>query len=63
MSNNLETGGLDRSLFQIEPSTQLIGVFEALAAIYEEVGLPQKAAREAALADLECSFTTLPLAA
>lgn len=63
MSNNIETGVLDRSSFQIEPSRQLIGLFEQLSAIYQEVGLAPKSAREAALADLECSFTVLPMAA
>ncbi len=58
-----QTGGLDRVIFQIAPTRNLVNLLEELTSLYEEAGLPAAVAREAALADLECSFTILPLAA
>lgn len=46
-----------------EPLEALSRVLRKLAAIYEEAGVPPRAARTAALADLECDFGVLPLAA
>ncbi len=46
-----------------DPVNALSKVLSKLAAIYEEAGVPPSAARTAALADFECDFGVLPLAA
>jgi hypothetical protein len=63
MSTQIETGELDRTIIQMEPMQRLVSVLETLVAIYQEAGLDSQGARQAALADLECTFTVLALAA
>lgn len=46
-----------------DPVNALYGALEALAAIYEEAGVAPEAARYAALADFECDFGVLSIAA
>lgn len=46
-----------------DPVEALFGVLDELTAIYEDAGVPPVAARTAALADFECDFGLLPLAA
>jgi hypothetical protein len=47
----------------LDPVGALYGALQELAAIYQEAGVPPQAARIAALADFECDFGVLPLAA
>ena len=46
-----------------DPVGALYGALQALTAIYQEAGVSPQAARIAALADFECDFGVLPLAA
>lgn len=46
-----------------DPLKALSRALNKLTAIYEEAGVPPRAARNAALADFECDFGVLPLAA
>ena len=62
MKTPKQTGGLDRIKFQAE-AIQFGKMLDALAAIYQEVGLAPQFARAAALADLECIPGELALAA
>lgn len=64
MNNNANNpGSLGRNEFRADPLGALFGALEELTAIYTEAGVPPQAARFAALADLECDFGVLPLAA
>ena len=64
MNNNTNNpGSLGRSPSQADPIRALYGALQALTAIYQEAGVSPQAARIAALADLECDFGVLPLAA
>ncbi len=64
MSNNTNPESLDGNQFQAEPRrTPLGNLLEALAQIYQEVGLPPSVARRAAVADLESNFRSLAVAA
>jgi hypothetical protein len=56
-------GSLGRNENLADPFGALAGALNALTAAYEEAGVPTEAARTAALADLECDFGVLPLAA
>ena len=46
-----------------DPLGALFNALDELTAVYAEAGVPPEAARIAALADLECDFAVLPLAA
>jgi hypothetical protein len=46
-----------------DPVRALYGALQELTAIYQEAGVSPQAARTAALADFECDFGVLPLAA
>ncbi len=46
-----------------DPVEALYGALDELTAIYEEAGVPPISARSAALADFECDFGLLALAA
>lgn len=59
--NSNSPGSLGRK--KPEALEVLSEVLNSLAAIYEEAGVPPRAARIAALADFECDFGVLPLAA
>ncbi len=59
--NNNGPGNLGRK--KPEALAALSELLNSLAAIYEEAGVPPRAARTAALADFECDFGVLPLAA
>lgn len=64
MSNNAnDPGNLGRNEFRADPLEALFGVLDELTAAYVEAGVPPYAARNAALADFECDFGVLPLAA
>lgn len=64
MTNNTNNpGSLNRNPFQADPIRALYGALQELTAIYQEAGVSPQAARTAALADLECDFGVLPLAA
>jgi len=64
MNNNANNpGSLGRNELLADPLRALFGTLEELTAIYKEAGVPPQAARIAALADLECDFGVLPLAA
>lgn len=64
MNNNANNpGSLGRNEFQADPARALFGALQELTAIYQEAGVPPQAARIAALADFECDFGVLPLAA
>ena len=64
MNNNTESGDRDRTNFPANEAYKFLGsLLERLSAAYESVGLPPGEARRAALADLECDFDCLPLAA
>ena len=64
MNNNANNpGSLGRNEILADPLRALFGALDALTAAHEEAGVPSEAARSAALADLECDFGTLPLAA
>lgn len=56
-------GSLGRNENLADPFGALFGALDALTAAYEEAGVPFEAARSAALADLECDFGALPVAA
>lgn len=65
-TNNTNTGGPGRNPFRATPGDPLGALFNALdelTAVYAEAGVPPEAARVAALADFECDFAVLPLAA
>ena len=61
--NTNDPGGLGRNETLADPLKALFGALLELTSIYEEAGVPPQAARVAALADLECDFGVLPLAA
>jgi len=64
MNNNTDNpGSLGRNRFQADPVEALYGALQELTAAYQEAGVPPQAARIAALADLQCDFGVLPLAA
>ena len=64
MNNNANNpGSLGRNETLADPFRALFGALDTLTTIYEEAGMPTEAARTAALADLECDFVGLPLAA
>ena len=56
-------GSLGRNETEADPLRALFGALHELTTIYLEVGVPPHAARTAALADFECDFGVLPLAA
>jgi len=56
-------GSLGRSETEADPLRALFGALHELTSVYLEAGVPPKAARIAALADFECDFGVLPLAA
>jgi hypothetical protein len=58
--NNPRTSGFIK---KSDPLNALSKVLNELVLIYEEAGVPSPAARIAALADFECDFGVLPLAA
>jgi len=64
MNNNTNNpGSLGRNETQADPLWALFGALQELTVAYQEAGVPPQAARIAALADFECDFGVLPLAA
>jgi len=64
MNNNTNNpGSLGRNDTLADPLRALFGALDALTTVYLEAGVPAEAARIAALADIECDFGVLPLAA
>jgi hypothetical protein len=61
--NANDPGNPGRNELWADPLEALAGVLDELTAAYKEAGVPSHAARSAALADLECDFGVLPLAA
>jgi len=62
-NNGNNPGSLGRNELLADPLRALYEAMEELTTIYTEAGVPPKAARIAALADIECDFGVLPLAA
>ena len=62
-TNANNPGSPGRDPFPANPIGALFGALDALTSIYKEAGVPPEAARIAALADFECDFGVLPLAA
>ena len=62
MKNNTNSPNPGTS-YQADPVRALYGALQELTAIYQEAGVSPQAARIAALADFECDFGVLPLAA
>ena len=65
-TNANNPGSPGRNPFRANPADPLGALFSALnelTAAYKEAGVPPEAARVAALADFECDFGVLPLAA
>jgi len=63
MKTTNNPGSLGRNETEANPLRVLAGALHELTTIYLEAGVPPHAARIAALADLECDFGVLPLAA
>jgi len=63
MNTTHNPGSLGGNETEAEPLRALAGALHALTSIYLEAGVPPHAARSAALADFECDFGVLPLAA
>ncbi|MEI7958245.1 MAG: hypothetical protein WCI40_03990 [Verrucomicrobiota bacterium] len=63
MNTKNNPGSLGRNETEADPLRALFGALAELTSAYEEAGVPPKAARIAALADFECDFGVLPLAA
>ena len=63
MNNKANPGSLGRNETEADPLWVLFGALHDLTAAYVEAGVPLHAARSAALADFECDFGVLPLAA
>lgn len=61
--NANDPGSPNRNELRANSLEALFGALDELAAAYEEAGVPPHAARSAALADFECDFGVLPLAA
>ncbi|MEI8234315.1 MAG: hypothetical protein WCH57_06475 [Verrucomicrobiota bacterium] len=61
--NTNNPGNWGRNADPADPLRALFGALNALTAIYAEAGVPPEAARIAALADFECDFGVLSLAA
>ncbi len=57
------TGNPGWNPFRTDPLGALFGALDELTSVYKEAGVPPEAARIAALADFECDFGVLPLAA
>jgi len=62
-TNANNAGSPGRNPFRADPLGALFSALDELTAIYKEAGVPSEAARIAALADFECDFAVLPLAA
>lgn len=62
-TNTNNYGSPGRDSFRADPLGALINVLDELTSLYKEAGVPPEAARIAALADFECDFGVLPLAA
>jgi len=56
-------GSLGRNEIEADPLRALFGALQELTSVYLEAGVPPQAARIAALADFQCDFGVLPLAA
>ena len=64
MNNKAQNpGSLGRKEPEADPLRVLFGALQELTTAYLEAGVPPQAARIAALADFECDFGVLPLAA
>lgn len=63
MNNTANPGSLGRNETEADPLRTLFGALHELTNAYLEAGVPLPAARSAALADFECDFGVLPLAA
>ena len=61
--NTKKTGGPGLNETVADPLRALSGALDELTHVYLEAGVPPHAARIAALADFECDFGVLPLAA
>jgi hypothetical protein len=62
-TNANNPGNPGRNPFRADPIGALFNALEELTSVYKEAGVPPEAARIAALADFECDFGVLPLAA
>ena len=60
-NNNNSPGSFDRNT--ADPVRALYGALQELTSIYQEAGVSPQAARIAALADFECDFGVVSLAA